>query len=81
LPADLAAHLLRKGIRSITVGLDRCSGCRRSPLPGEVLHVYDQGSRLCALCRAERAPGGAAIVRLERVGIDRQRLTVTPHAP
>jgi hypothetical protein len=78
--SDLAAHLLRKGIRSMSGALERCSRCRRSPLPGEVLHVFDEGSRLCALCRVKRAPDGASPVRLERVRITHHRLTVTPRA-
>jgi hypothetical protein len=77
MPADLAAHLLRKSVRSMRAGAARCARCRRSPLPGEVLHVLDGDKTVCSLCRA-RAGAPAGDGPAVRVGTGHPRLRVTP---
>ena len=50
---DLERELLRKGVRRLAAGRDRCADCGRTPLVGEEVHHY--GARVvCALCRPAR---------------------------
>jgi hypothetical protein len=57
--------LLRKGIGQRAATRPACSGCRRTPLEGERVHVYEDGSVRCELCRARRSeePVRAELVR------------------
>src|SRR3954447_14277061 len=48
---DLGRRLLRKSIERLAADRDTCSVCRRTPLVGERVHVYANGSLACALCR------------------------------
>jgi hypothetical protein len=50
--AELELALLRRGMDQRAAGLECCSRCRRSPLIGEWLYVYDRSRVLCELCRA-----------------------------
>jgi len=50
----LERQLLRRSVMALAEGADRCSGCHRTPLVGEQVHVYDGGRLLCELCRRER---------------------------
>ena len=43
--------LLRKSVGRLTAERERCSGCGRTPLIGERLHVYESGRVCCELCR------------------------------
>jgi hypothetical protein len=52
---DLGLRLLRKSVRHLAAGRDHCTVCRRTPLVGERVHVYANGSVVCDLCRHERA--------------------------
>lgn len=51
---ELERQLLRRGVMALAAGRDVCDGCHRTPLVGERVHVYDNGRRLCELCRRER---------------------------
>ena len=53
-----------------------CSDCKRRLLPGETLHVYENGS-LCTLCAGAR---GEEPVRRERIRATASRLAVVPRA-
>ncbi|HZH23884.1 MAG TPA: hypothetical protein VEY49_03205 [Solirubrobacteraceae bacterium] len=58
-PADpqLSRALLRRSMGEHETQRHRCLHCRRTPLTGEVVHVYEtaSGERLvCALCRPLR---------------------------
>ena len=78
MPSDLGSHLLRKSILSMRAGVARCPRCRRSPLPGELLHVLEGGEAVCALCRDR---GGAAAPQgTRRVRTGHPPLRVTPLA-
>lgn len=73
---DLAGFLLRKSLRSQRHEGHRCAGCGRSPVPGELLSVFEGDRMLCALCvgalpEAEREP-----LRRERVHVTAHRLAV-----
>jgi len=49
--AELERRLLRRGVGRLIAGRSRCSQCRRTPLVGERIHLYEGGRMLCALCR------------------------------
>ena len=49
----LELALLRQGVNDRTAGRERCENCHRTPLMGERVYVYDDGSLLCELCRAQ----------------------------
>jgi hypothetical protein len=49
---DLELALLRRGVHERDAGRERCHECRRTPLIGERVYVYDGGAVLCELCRA-----------------------------
>jgi hypothetical protein len=53
--AVLETILLRRGVGRLTAGRARCSDCRRTPLVGERVHFYENGSVRCELCRARRS--------------------------
>ena len=61
---DLELALLRRGLHDMTVGLDRCRQCRRTPLMGERVYVLDSGVLLCELCRERQrnAPTNSRVV-------------------
>ena len=51
---DLELALLRRGLDERLAGSERCTCCRRTPLAGERVYVYDDGMIACALCRQRR---------------------------
>jgi hypothetical protein len=61
---DLELGLLRRGLDERLAGSERCSYCRRTPLVGEHVYVYESGTTACELCRgAQRdAPVRARMV-------------------
>lgn len=48
---ELELALLRRGVDELSAGCERCRHCRRTPLIGERVYLYDSGSMLCELCR------------------------------
>ena len=73
---DLAGFLLRKSLNSPSPNERHCSSCRRSPVPGELLSVFEGERMLCALCvtglpESEREP-----LRRERVHAGSGQLAV-----
>jgi hypothetical protein len=61
---DLELALLRRGVDERVAGRERCGRCKRTPLIGERVYVYDSGAIRCELCRtAQRdAPAGSRLV-------------------
>ena len=57
-------ELLRKALFALGAGHARCVDCRRTPLTGERIHVYEDGRLVCELCRGGRPEEP---VRCERV--------------
>jgi hypothetical protein len=49
---ELELALLRRGMDERAEGGERCHRCRRTPLIGEQVYLYESGSLLCELCRA-----------------------------
>jgi hypothetical protein len=56
--------LLRRGVDELAAERERCGHCRRTPLIGERVYVYDSGEIACELCRAldDRQPRGSRVV-------------------
>lgn len=55
--AELELALLRRGMDQRVAGIETCSRCRRAPLIGERVYVYERERVLCELCRClHRAP-------------------------
>jgi len=67
---QLEARLLRRGIRALGSGRCRCSGCGRTPLAGELVHLYAErpDELLCELCRVHTALTPAATARVQQHG-------------
>ena len=60
-------HLLRLGLGALEADRSSCADCGRTPLTGELVHVY-AGRRtviVCELCRPRRreAPSASEVVR------------------
>ncbi|MDX6639725.1 MAG: hypothetical protein QOF12_736 [Solirubrobacteraceae bacterium] len=49
---DLGRRLLRTGVQRLAADRDTCSVCHRTPLVGEHVALYANGTVACALCRA-----------------------------
>jgi hypothetical protein len=80
MPRDLASQLLGKWLGRVAGERDCCSGCRRSPLAGELLHVFDRGRMLCTLCVARLPEAEREPLRSERVHAAERKLSVMPRA-
>jgi hypothetical protein len=48
---ELELELLRRGVDALATVSERCSHCRRTPLIGERVYVYEAGDVRCELCR------------------------------
>ena len=64
LPFDLSRRLLRKGVDRLAAERDTCSECHRTPLVGERVTRYANGSMTCALCVDHRRGGEVDRVEL-----------------
>ncbi len=68
---QLERYLLRRGVGSLTADRHHCVDCRRTPLVGEHIHLYERQSGIvCELCsRARReAPLASELVRHSELG-------------
>jgi hypothetical protein len=52
--SDLSRRLLHKGMAHLEQQRDSCSVCRRTPLVGERVHRYANGTLACSLCAATK---------------------------
>ena len=61
---DLELALLRRGVDERVADRERCEHCRRTPLIGERIYIYESGAILCELCRArhKQEPVRSALV-------------------
>ena len=53
--ADLELALLRRGVDELLAERETCRRCGRTPLIGERVYLYENGSVLCELCREDRS--------------------------
>jgi hypothetical protein len=75
------ARRFRKRSPSSRIGEPcRCAACRRTPVPGETLHVFEGERILCTLCLLALPEADRRPVRLERMRASERRLAVAPRA-
>jgi hypothetical protein len=64
---ELEQRLLRNGVGALEADRDRCSDCGRTPLTGELVHLYAGRPQqiVCELCRWRRrdTPVASELVR------------------
>ncbi len=73
---DLELALLRRGVDQRAAGIDRCGQCKRTPLMGERIYVYDTGRMLCELCRSAHRAAPVSSKQVHGPGIEhRMRIT------
>lgn len=77
---DLTVLLLRKSVGSMTSERAQCSVCHRTPLTGELLHVFESDRVLCQLCLSRLPEDRRKPLRSERVHASERHLAVVPHA-
>lgn len=51
---ELELALLRRGMVERAGGFDRCHSCRRTPLIGERVYLYEEDVMICELCRGSQ---------------------------
>lgn len=78
--SELGAALLQKGVSSMAGHRLCCESCRRSPLPGELLHELDSGKPICELCLAALPDAERRTVRSDRVPASVRALAAVPRA-
>ena len=59
---------------------ERCDGCGRTPLAGELLHCVNDASELCALCFARLPEDRRQAVPTHRVRASHGSLAIVPRA-
>jgi hypothetical protein len=80
MPHDLASMILRSSLGALAHHRASCTKCRRTPLAGELLHVFRSGEKLCSLCLAKLPEDKRSPLRSERVHAGERRLSVMPRA-
>jgi hypothetical protein len=79
MPRDLASILRMKA--ATRRGADHtCSGCRRVPLAGELLHELSSHRRVCQLCLAQLPESKRETISSERMHASNRPLAVAPRA-
>jgi hypothetical protein len=77
---DLHETLLRNSVASVRPGHDGCTGCRRIPLSGELMHDLEDGRHLCSLCLKSVPQSQREASRSERVHVLARPLSVVRRA-
>ena len=78
MPLDFPRLLLRRGVNRMSDDRMSCARCRRTPLPGELVHVFEGERRLCALCRCHETRSEP--LRAERVPASERRVPLVTSA-
>jgi hypothetical protein len=73
---DLHETLLRNSVAAVRADRDDCSGCRRIPLSGELMHDLEDGRHLCSLCLKSVPEAQREALRSERVHVLTRPLAV-----
>jgi hypothetical protein len=76
---ELASIILRRSLRALGSDRSSCDRCRRTPVAGELLHLFESGRVLCSLCVA-RLPESERPPRTERVHVGERRIAAVPKA-
>ena len=77
---DLATALILKSVGSSAGHSATCSRCRRTPLPGEMMHELESHKVVCQLCLARVPERERQPLRSDRVRASERRLAVVPRA-
>jgi hypothetical protein len=77
---ELASLILRRSLGSLGRNRSSCSSCRRTPVAGELVHVFEAERLLCALCLADLPEAERAPLRSERVHVGERRIAVVSKA-
>ena len=80
MPRDLAAVLRLKAARSHGGPDHTCSGCRRTPLAGELLHELSSHRRVCQLCLQRLPESKRDTIASQRMHASDRPLAVAPRA-
>ena len=80
MPRDLASVLRVKAARARRGEDHTCSGCRRVPLAGELLHELSSHRRVCQLCLARLPESKRETISSERMRASDRPLAVAPRA-
>ncbi|HEY0631021.1 MAG TPA: hypothetical protein VGC98_03115 [Thermoleophilaceae bacterium] len=77
---DLASFLRMKANRAQPGADHTCSGCRRVPLAGELLHELSSHRRVCQLCLARLPESKRETISSQRMHVSERPLAVAPRA-
>jgi hypothetical protein len=77
---ELASLILRRSLSSLGHSRSSCSGCHRTPVPGELMHVFESEKTLCSLCLNRLPASERSPVRSERVHVTDRPISVVPKA-
>lgn len=78
---DLHETLLRNSVAAVGADRDGCSGCRRIPLSGELMHDLEDGRHMCSLCLKRLPESQREPLHTERVHVLPRRLAVVRRTP
>ena len=79
MPRDLGSFLRTKAARAHGDD-DTCSGCRRVPLAGELLHELSSHRRVCQLCLSSLPEAKRETISSQRVHVSDRPLLVARRA-
>ena len=77
---ELASLILRRSLGALHHDRASCSRCHRTPVAGELMHVFDSGKALCSLCLARLPEPERSPLRSERVHVGDRRIAAVPKA-
>ena len=77
---ELASLILRRSLHALGHDRSSCSRCRRTPVPGELVHVFESDMKLCSLCLARLPEAERSPLYSERVHVTDRPISVVPKA-
>jgi hypothetical protein len=77
---ELASLILRRSLGALGHDRSSCSRCHRTPVAGELMHVFASEKKLCALCLARLPEAEREPLRSERVHVTDRPIAVVPRA-
>jgi hypothetical protein len=80
MPRDLASVLRMKAARSHRGDAHTCSGCRRVPLAGELLHELSSHRHVCQLCLSRLPESKRDTISSQRMHVSDRPLLVARSA-
>jgi hypothetical protein len=77
---ELASLILRRSLHALAHDRSSCSRCHRTPVPGELMHVFESDTALCSLCLARLPEAERSPLHSERVHVTDRRLAIVSRA-